>query len=350
VRETDEIFKEMKENLERRTGVSVNAGGDMALRLYAVAAELETLWAQVEWTRKQCFPQTASGECLDFHATARGLKRASSTPATGYIRFEIDSARNDDIIINSGMVCLNAAGLEFITTSPAVISAGEICCMVPAAAKIPGTSGNVPARSITYMSVAPVGIARCYNPTAFSGGTDAENDDSLRVRILKSYESLPNGSNKAYYESEAMNTDGVAAASVVPRSRGLGTVDVVISSPAGVPDENLINKVREKFQEKREICVDVAVLAPQTVYVPVSVAIDVNDGYEFNTVAENVRNAIAKYFDGRLLGQNILLAKLGYLIFGVEGVSNYVISQPSSDVQVLYDQLPVSGEIKVTRR
>ena len=79
MKETEEIYDDMKNEIERRTGTTINSGGEMALRLYAVAAELCTLWAQVDWTRAQSFPQTASGDTLDLHAAARGLSRAAAT-------------------------------------------------------------------------------------------------------------------------------------------------------------------------------------------------------------------------------------------------------------------------------
>ncbi len=348
MKETSEIYAEMKEELERRTGVSLSDGGDMSLRLYAVAAELSSLWAQVEWTKNQSFPQTASGGILDLHAYARGLKRTSCVAATGSIRFETNEKRNDDITVTAGTVCLNAAGAEFVTTADAIIKAGELFCIAPAAAKTAGKAGNVPANSVIFMSLAPVGIVKCYNPAAFSGGSDTESDEALRTRVLASYASLPNGSNKAYYESEALNTDGVAAVRVLPKSRGLGTVDVIISSSTGIPSAALVAAVKNRLEKQREICVDVAVSAPAPVTVPISVAVSVEDGYIFDTVSANVRTALGQYFNGKLLGKDILRAKLGYVIFGVKGVKNYSISLPAADVSIADNELPVAGTITVT--
>ncbi len=338
----------MKEELERKTGVSLSGGGDMALRLYALAAEISSLWAQVEWTKNQSFPQTASGGILDLHAYARGLERTSSVAATGSIRFEIDEVRSEDITVASSTVCLNAAGVEFATVSPAIIKAGELFCLAPAAAKTAGKAGNVPANSVIFMSLAPVGVVKCYNPEAFSGGADIEDDESLRARVLASYASLPNGSNKAYYESEALNTDGVAAVCVLPKARGLGTVDIIIASPSGIPSAALVSAVKSKFETQREICVDVEVSAPTTVSVPVSVTITVEDGYEFNSVAAKVKAVLGEYFCGSLLGKSVLRAKLGYVIFGIKGVKNYSISLPANDISLSTSQLPVAGEITVT--
>lgn len=350
MKETDEIYEEMKEELERRTGTVLSSGGEMALRLYAVAAELSSLWAQVDWTRNQGFPQTASGETLDLHAAARGLSRAAAVAAAGTLRFSLEAARNDSVSVPAGIVCLNVAGLEFVTQAEGVIKAGTLFCEVAAKAKQAGSAGNVPAGSVTFFSLAPVGVAKCGNPKAFTGGAGEENDEALRARVLASYASLPNGSNRAYYEAAALDTKGVGAVSVQPRARGIGTVDVVVASPAGVPGNEVLRDVKAKFEKQREICVDVAVSAPTTVEVPVSTAISVEDGLDFDTVATRVKNAIEQFFDGKRLGKSVLLAKLGSLIFSVDGVANYAISKPAADVAVAYNELPVAGTVTVTRR
>ena len=348
MKETEEIYEEMKAELERRSGAVLSSGSEMALRLHAVAAELSTLWAQVDWTRKQSFPQTASGETLDLHAAARGLARAEAVKAEGSLLFSIDTARTDAVSVPLGTVCVNAAGLEFETTEAGTIAPGALSCEVKARARNAGSAGNVPAGSVCFFSLAPVGVARCTNPHAFTGGADKESDAELRERVLASYESLPNGSNRAYYEAEALNTEGVGAASVQPRAHGIGTVDVVIASPSGLPAEETIKKVKAKFEEQREICVDVTVSAPTTVTVPVKATISIEDGQDFDTVAARVKAEIERFFDGRLLGKSVLRAKLSSLIFGVEGVANCILTEPAADVDIGYNQLPVAGTVTVT--
>jgi len=108
--------------------------------------------------------------------------------------------------------------------------------------------------------------------------------------------------------------------------------------------------VKDKFSTQREICVDVAVSAPTTVSVPVSVAISIENGYVYETVEANVATALGQHFNGTLLGKNVLLAKLGNVVFGVEWISNYSISLPVADITIANNQLPVAGTISVTRR
>lgn len=346
----DDIYQNMKNGVEASSGVRINSGGDMALRLYAVAAEIASLWTQAEWIKKQSFPKTATGNFLDNHAEVRSLSRRSGTHARGDIRFEIAEKRAEAVSVPKGTVCLNSAGVEFLTDADAEITVGEIYCLAAATARDAGSFGNVPADSICQMTLAPTGITRCYNPLSFYGGSDEEDDESLRSRVMASFERLPNGSNTAYYETEALNTDGVAAVKVLPRNRGLGTVDLVISSADGVPADALIEGLRERLEREREICVDIQVLSPSLVPVDVTVAVDVETGQSPDLVSEKVKSELTKLFDGKLLGKNLLLAKLGSVIFGVKGVANYAITAPAADVVIGDKELPVAGEITVSGR
>lgn len=346
----DEIYDGLISGVESKAGIRVNAGGDMALRLRAVAAELASLWTHVEWVRRQGFPQTATGEFLDRHAAVRALERRKGSKAKGSLCFETASAAVSELTVPAGTVCLSLGGTEFVTCEDGVIEEGESSCTVEAEASAVGSMGNVPADSICQMVLAPVGIARCRNTQAFKGGADAEDDDSLRSRIMASYSRLPNGSNAAYYETEALNTDGVTAVKVFPRRRGLGTVDVVAASKAFPPEAELIEALEDKFNAEREICVDVKVMAPEAVTVNIEAAVDVEAGFEPDMVRAKVHDELEKLFDGRLLGKNLLLAKLGSVIFNVEGVSNYVILSPSADVEIQGNELPVAGTITVTGR
>lgn len=346
----EEIYGNLLAGVESGSGVRVSEGGDMALRLRAVAAELASLWTQADWLKRQAFPQTAEGEYLDRHAAVRGLERREGTRAQGQIRFEIDQVLSHSVSVPEGTVCLSLGGLEFLTTQGAEIKAGETSCVAWAKAREEGAAGNVPKGGVCQMALAPVGVARCGNEEAFAGGSDREDDVSLRTRVIDSYGRLPNGSNSAYYEAEALNTEGISAARVFPRRRGLGTVDVVAASERGLPSEPMLAELAEKFAAEREICVDVAVLAPEPVTVDVTAAVEVKAGFREEEVLEEVTAAIDGLFGGELLGKNLLLAKLGSLIFSVEGVENYVISVPSGDVEISEDQLPVAGTITVTGR
>ena len=67
---------------------------------------------------------------------------------------------------------------------------------------------------------------------------------------------------------------------MTPKARGIGTVDIVFSSSTGVPTEELIQTVEDTLNEKREICVDIQVSAPETISVNIEAEIKIESGYE----------------------------------------------------------------------
>jgi uncharacterized phage protein gp47/JayE len=349
VKTIDEIYQLLMEAYTRRTGMALAEDCDLAVRLYAAAAQLQALDIQAWWVLDQCFPQTAQGTYLDGHALMRGITRRAATKAVGTLRFSVVSPSAVELPIAAGTVCMTAGEARFETTADAVLPAGELFVDAPAEAVDSGEAGNVPAGSVAVLTACPVGITGCTNPAAFSGGSDPENDESLRARVLESYLRLPNGANAAWYEQSAMGHAGVAAAQAVGRARGTGTVDVYIATEAGLPDAGLLDEVQADLQEKREIAVDVEVLAPQAKSVNVAVQVAVSDGASFDAVKPLVEQAVTGLFGGRLLGKSLLLAELGSRIYAVEGVANYRITAPASDVTGGEGVLPLLGTLTVTK-
>ena len=200
----DEIYREMIETFTRETGMEPDGAGEMAVRMYALAVQVYGLYQEAEWTRRQCFPQTATGEELDKHAWLRGISRNPASRAVGTLRFSVSTAPETDLPIPQGTVCMTAGLVRFETTQAGVLKAGETAAEVPAQAVLAGPGGNTPAGTIRTMAVAPTGIAACTNPAAFSGGWAEEDDETLRARVLDSYQNQPNGVNEAYYAQQAL--------------------------------------------------------------------------------------------------------------------------------------------------
>lgn len=344
----EEIYGHMVTVFQQETGITLAGDGDMAVRLYAVAAQIYALYVQADWVNRQCFPQTAQGDYLELHASLRGLERRAAVAAQGIIRFELDRAAEADLSIPAGTVCMTAGLVRFETVEEVVIPAGETQTETVAAAVEPGAAGNVASGTIRAMAVAPIGVSRCTNPEGFSGGVDEESDEELRVRVLETYQRMPNGANAAFYQQGAMSFPEVAAATVIPRPRGVGTVDVIIATAAGVPDSSLIEQVQTYFEQRREIAVELVVRAPEIYNLDVAIQVQAAQNYDSETVLQAVESALRSWFDGRRLGQNILRAKLGDLIYGVDGVENYAITAPAADVMVKVDQLPRLNSLSLT--
>lgn len=343
----DEIYQQMLSCFGERTGLEPREGCDLSARLYTLAAQVYALYVQADWVVRQAFPQTAEGEFLDRHAQLRSLERKPAVAAEGSVRFtagEVSTAPRD---IPAGTVCMTAGLIRFETVGDAVLPAGEKTVDVPIRALEPGRSGNVSAGSILSMAVAPMGIARCTNPSPCTGGADAEGDGALRARVLESFKRLPNGANSAFYQQGALSFDQVVAAAVIPRPRGVGSVDVIPATLSGQPGQELLEDMKAYFDRRREIAVDLQVKAPRTVTVNVAVQVERLEGWDGAQVLAGVEEAIRGWFTGERLGQRILRARLGELVYHCDGVANYSVTAPAADVAVEVDQLPLLGTLRV---
>ena len=124
-------------------------------------------------------------------------------------------------------------------------------------------------------------------------------------------------------------------------------MDVVIATAAGTPGEDLLEQVEEKLQKAREIAVDVAVSAPVTQTVNVSVQVKAAEGRDGAQVRNAVKQAVQGWFTGERLSRPVLLAELGSVIYAVEGVENYAITAPAADIAAVAGTLPVLGTLTV---
>ena len=347
MRATETIYREMLSAYAKRRGGQLQEDCDLSVRLWAAAAQIQALEAQAEWVLGQSFPQTATGEELEKHGFLRGIARNPARQASGTLRFSVQEAVEEDLEIAQGTVCMTAGLVAFETTQAGVLPAGELSVDLPAQAVEPGPGGNVSAGTVRTMAVAPVGVAACTNPVPFTGGREEEGDEELRARILATYQQLPNGTNGAYYAQEALAVEGVTAVRVLPKNRGMGTVDVIIAGVEGLPGEELLRQVQERLEQKREIAVDVAVLAPEPVAVRLILSVKPKPGLLPGPVIARVQEAMETWFDGSMLGRDLLLAQIGQRIYQVEGVDNYRIEGPANDVVVAENQLPVLESVSV---
>jgi len=344
----EEIYEEMLAVFGEASGYLPSKSCDLAARLYAAAAQIQSLYLQAQWLLDQSFPQTASGEYLDRHAQLRGISRGIATCATGTLRFGVPAPIGSDLTISSGTVCMTRDGIRFSTTDRAVLKAGALYADAPAMALTPGLQGNVAAGTVTVMAAMPVGIKACTNPAAFSGGDDEEDDEALRIRLLDSYLRLPNGANAAYYEQTALSRPGVAAAVAVGRPRGVGSVDLYVATDAGIPDAALLSELNAYLQEKREISVDLRVLAPTPQAVNISVAIQPAGNASFAAAKADADAALRSVFTGALLGKGVTLAYLGNLLYDLDSIQNYHFTAPGADLPASPTVLPRLGTVKIT--
>ena len=140
----------------------------------------------------------------------------------------------------------------------------------------------------------------------------------------------------------------MTSAKAVGRARGIGTVDVYVSTPEGVPGQALLTELQAVFQKSREIAVDVQVKAPEAVEVNMTLTVKAAEGTAFEAAKAAVESELAGFFGGRLLGQSVKLAELYSRIYALDAVENCRITLPAADTEISATELPVLGTVSIT--
>ena len=335
MRAIETIYQEMLAAYAERRGGQIEEDCELAVRLWAAAAQVQALEAQADWVLAQSFPQTAAGEYLDRHAAVRGLKRQAAAKAVGTLTFTAATAQTGALTVPEGTVCMTEGAVRFRTTELGTIPAGETSVTVAAEAVETGAGGNVGAGAVHVLTACPVAVT-------------AVTNEALRVRVLDTFLRLPNGANAAWYELTACRHAGVTSAKAVGRARGIGTVDVYVSTPEGVPGQALLTELQTVFQKSREIAVDVQVKAPEAVEVNMTLTVKPAEGTAFEAAKAAVESELAGFFGGRLLGQSVKLAELYSRIYALDAVENCRITLPAADTEISATELPVLGTVSIT--
>ncbi|MGN1131684.1 MAG: baseplate J/gp47 family protein [Ruminococcus sp.] len=347
----DEILSRMESAYEEKTSVIPDENSDTGIRLRVLAGEIFNIGTELEWFKRQMFPSTATGNYLDYHAKERGLSRRGSNCASGYVYFTLEYAIDTDVTIPSGtkLTTLGKNPLRFVTTGTGVIKSGTTYTKVHTVAEKGGKEYNVPANAICAAITTIKNINVIKNLEPMTGGTDEESDDELRERLLYLYRNHNNGTNIAYYKALAESVDGVHSAGVVPRNRGVGTVDIFIAKDASTADSALISKVQSIVSTQREVNVDATVLSASTAYVNVGVAIEVEQGYDSDEVKSNCDAVVREYVASLGVGKSCFMSRVGEKIQNVEGVLRYQFDPDISfDVVVDNKAFPIVREVIIT--
>lgn len=328
MRTYDEILNSMCEKYMEQTGVYPDEASDIGIRMAVLAGEIFSAQTTSEWIKAQMFPMTASGEYLDLHAAQRGLARKSGTKAHGEVTFYVAEALTYDITVPKGTVCATGGddSVRFVTLGDVVLSAGDLSVTAQVEATEKGKKSNVAAAKVLILVTAVSGISYIRNNSKITGGSDDESDTKLRKRIINSFTVVPNGMNKEYYIQCAMEVDGVKAAGAIPRNRGVGTVDVFVLSENKDAPQELLDRVKEYLDSKREINVDIQVRALRYYSISMAVTLGIKSGYDFDAVAAECRSAIEEYIDSTNAGENIYLSDIGEIIAHIDGVEDYTFN------------------------
>ncbi len=314
-----DYFSRMMNTLRSRSGHPLGEHSEPALRLRALASELEALGAEAAWIWRQSFPQTADGERLEQHAALRGLTRTRGGCAGGDVRFFTDGG--GEVTVPAGTEVCDSSLRRYRTAAELVIPAGDSFGDVRCEALEPGTEGNAPAGEICVMPQPVAGVISCVNPDAFSGGTADEDDESLRSRIIEAYRMPIGGANAAYYSRLALSVPGVTAVQIYPRAAGKGSVGVYVANEEGPVSAETKAAVSKLLNAQREISNSVLVLEPSVRMCYPEFNIAVHAGADTAAIREAaLQHLRKKVFGGHTLGKTVYISEMVIALNEIPGI------------------------------
>lgn len=328
----ESIVENMKLDFLEKTGYSPDEASDIGIRIRVLAGELYNINTYLEWIKRQVFPQTAEGEYLDYHAQLRGLKRKQAVKAVGSVEFSLKEPATEKIDIPANTI-ISTGGenpISFETTKYAYIDVGSYFVVIPARAIIGGEMGNIARKQISVISTMTVDGLSVSNPGVFTTGANAEDDDTLRNRILNSMKFILNGTNKEYYSALAKTISGVECVNVVPRKNGTGTVTIYISGREMEVGVLTVLNVQSLMDKQREVNVTVTVKAAELLPCNLEIKVTPENGYTIEQIQEDVYTQIKEIIDKLDVGESLLIAVVNDILYHTQGVKSYEILEGSS--------------------
>lgn len=320
---------------------------------------------------KLFFPEWSNGEYLDKIGAVVGVTRRAPTPAettihvTGVAGTEIPAG-----FLFSTAATAISENIEFETIEVATLdSDGEADILVRCTQT--GTVGNVPAGSITLMASPMTGITEVNNESAATGGTETEEDESLRERIMQVDRSLDLSyvGCDADYKRWAQEIDGVGDVIVVPEweGTGTGTVKLVVMDAQGQPANatilnNVYNHIVSPTDRAKRLAPIGAILTVVTatlVTLTISAEVTLEEDATLADVEEAFEASLRSYFE-EVKAEGIEASSgIGYIRYtrvgsilssttGVKDYENLLINSDTENVAIEQDKYPDIGTLTIT--
>lgn len=345
------ILERMQKKFTELAGYNADSASDIGIRLKVLAGEIFSLQSYFDWLKEQMFPQTASGIYLDYHAQQRGLERKPATVASGSIVFAIAEAAENTIEIPKGTICSTRGKkpVRYVTKEATTIPAGLKRTIVGAKCIEAGEIGNIErGNGINTLVTVPAHNYFIEMNYEFTNGLDEESDEILRKRISESLKVISNGTNISFYRDVAKSVSGVYSVGIIPKQRGLGTVDLYIAGKGVTSSFSTVSKVQNLIQAEREVNVDVKVNAAVTIAYDINMHLKCQDGYDIDDIEDEINKKMSKYFKQLEVGQPVYFAKLGEIVEHIEGVENYELDRYTmSELTPKNSELAVLGKINI---
>jgi len=217
----------------------------------------------LQWLARNFLPDRAEKEWLDRWANILFGGRKAATFASGTIAV----TGVQGTLLPAGSILATSDGVEYQTAADVYLSA--LATTVAVTCLTAGAIGNRDPGSVLSLSVAVSNVDAEAVAVQIDGGSDVEDDDDLRTRILLRIRNPPMGGDATDYQQWTLSVPGVTRAFVAPQEMGIGTMTVRFlcdqsrASNNGLPTADDLAGVQAYLDTVRPVTVaDLFVVAP----------------------------------------------------------------------------------------
>ncbi|WP_166359277.1 baseplate J/gp47 family protein [Pseudomonas akapageensis] len=298
------------------------------------------LYGYLNWIVEQVLPDTADEETLERLAVIR-LKqpRKAAQPAQGSVSFLAAAGA----VLNVDTVLQFGDGRSYRVTTGLITTAGTNTTTVEAVDG--GALGNADP-GMTMTLVQPVeGIDSTFTVQApgLAGGVARESVESLRARVIRSYQVIPHGGDAEDYETWALECVGVTRAWCRRNYMGPGTVGLFFTRDDDanpIPNAAQLAEVKAYVEARRPVTGELYVLPP----VPVPVAYSLRLTPDTTVVRAKVEAQLLDLHNREAgLGDTLLITHIREAISGAVGETDHVLTAPAANVPATTNQLLTYG-------
>ncbi|WP_095157194.1 baseplate J/gp47 family protein [Pseudomonas sp. Irchel 3E13] len=306
----------------------IGPDSDNYVRSAAVASAIEGLYQKLAWLYRQIFPDTADEEELVHAAALRGVVRKDPVAAAGTAILK--GAPGVGLLLGASLRHV-ATGAVFTAKANTKLGVDGTASVVVEAETV-GLSMNDLTGALTVTSP-PLGMdANAAFEGETAGGEDQETVESLLARFLDILQSPPAGGAEYDFRRWALEVEGVTGALVIPRRRGGGTIDVVITASEGIPSEAVIAACLSHIQGQCSVIADVWVYAPTIRTVSAAANVELADGYtlaDVQAAAQRAYDALLKALKPR---EGLKRSQIEGLISNLAGVVDRSVTAPAGNI------------------
>lgn len=318
-----QIHNVIVQEIRNRTGLSIPADSDASIRADGTASVVEGLYQHQNYIQRQLFAQTADEPYLYIHAEEFGVPRAPSGRASG----SVEAISNVELTLAVGQKITDGKGYFYTVTTAVLVRANQ-ATVVAIEADEQGASWNFDGTEMLWVSP-PAGLKGTARVVSIGGGTDVEDLEVWRERILTRKRLGFSRDRAADLEVDMLEVPGVKHVYVYPKRRGLGSLDVAITAignPPTLPSEQLIAAAQVVLDRTAGFWADCRAYKPDIQLVDVIAVISGS-----NVALEEVRQMIRDYFSELGPADSYQEAVLNARIMNVLNVSDVTLN-PSINI------------------